>query len=91
MVKLLLGEMSEAHLLWEVKPQQPIGILVGATSPGMVRLRKVHLELVLLLHLLVITHLNAIVECQCFTVLAWDNREATLRGRFKALGAFVRY
>lgn len=42
-VKLLLRNMSKAHFLREVKPQQTIGVLVGASFPGMVGLCEVHL------------------------------------------------
>jgi hypothetical protein len=70
-VKLLLGNMSEAHFLREVKSQQAVSILVGTSFPGVVGLGKIDLELVLALNLFVITHLATVVERQGSAVPRW--------------------
>jgi hypothetical protein len=77
-VKYFLGEMSEAHLLREVKAQQSIGILIGTSFSGMVGMSKVDIELVGPFHLLVVDHLHTIVESARLAVPGRNSSKALL-------------
>jgi hypothetical protein len=81
--------MSEAHLLREVETQQSIGILVSPSFPGVVGMGEVDLELVGSFHLLVVTHLNTIIQRQGLAVTYGDRSEALLRCLFEALCRLV--
>src|SRR3954469_17553516 len=62
--KLLDVVDAQVRPLWEVLPQEPVGVLVRAPLPGRVRIAKVDLQACIDPQPCVLRHLGPLVPCQ---------------------------